>query len=184
MISQHAKDGFDFLLQRAIRSSLAPAADDQCDVQPADGSGAIKTRQAVMLTISSYLFRVMVFIHFSPDAATKAHFARIKGCEPAELDDQTLLDVIMECGNICCGALNRDLGNYYPHVGMSTPCVLHRHCIEYIAHLKSGHTRHFGITINDALTLHASLAVCADADMDFQVDMTQAEESTGELEMF
>lgn len=183
MISQRAKDGFDFLLKSAIKASLRASPDAPCDVQVLADIGQIKENRMVILTVSSYLFRVMTLLYFAPDKPTREHFAAINKVDAAEMDEQAFLDVIGECGNICCGTLNRELGRYFPHIGMSTPNVLERNCIEYLKVLDAGYTKHFKVDLG-GLTMHMSLCVCDYADIDFAVDMTQAEESTGELEMF
>jgi hypothetical protein len=87
-------------------------------------------------------------------------------------------------GNIFCGALNRDLVPHFRYLGMSTPNVLDRRCIDYIDQLGAGFVRHFEVVVNAQLTLHATVCVSAFADIDFRADTAVAEESHGELEMF
>ena len=89
-----------------------------------------------------------------------------------------------EVGYIFCGAINRDLSHHFPYLGMSTPNVLERQCIDYLDELDASFIRHFRVVINDGVTFHASLCVCDFADIDFQVDTTVVEESHGELELF
>lgn len=183
MISQQAKDGFEYLLGQALKGSLVSSG-DSCDVQPIEGTAEIKENKMVVLTISSYLFRLMVMIHFRMDPATRAHFAAMNRTPAEEMDQQTFLDVIGECGNICCGALNRELAKHFPHIGMSTPNVLDRHSVEYLQQLGANHIKHFRVALGSGVVMHASLAVCDYADLHFVVDKSQAEESTGELEFF
>jgi hypothetical protein len=137
-----------------------------------------------LLTVSSYLFRALILIFFSLNRETKEHFAAINKTDAQSMSESDFLDVIGECGNICCGTLNRELARHFPHLGMSTPNVLDRNCASHLQELSASYIRHFKIDINNGLTLHASLCVCDFADIDFTVDMTQAEESNGELEMF
>ncbi|MES2948060.1 MAG: hypothetical protein V4858_05895 [Pseudomonadota bacterium] len=82
-----------------------------------------------MLTVASFLFRLPVLIYFSSDEATQGHFARINNIDPSEMSAQAFLDVIGECGNICCGTLNRELVLVCPHVAMSTPNIIERECV-------------------------------------------------------
>ncbi|RZI85627.1 MAG: hypothetical protein EOP38_04455 [Rubrivivax sp.] len=184
MISANAKDSFDHLLTKAMKSTLVASPDDVCEVRVIDSHAEIKEKKVVILTVSSYLFRVMAFVHFTLDARMKAHLASINRAEVADMDDQAFYDVIGECGNICCGALNRELGVFYPHIGMSTPNILDRNCIDYLQQLDAGYIQHFEVRINDSITMHASLCVCDYADIDFSVDKTESTEDTGELEMF
>jgi CheY-specific phosphatase CheX len=184
MISHHAKEGFDHLLMQAMKSSLVSSPDDHCEVRIIEDTGEIQARKTVILTVSSYLFRAMGLIHFTLDKPLKAHLAAINRAEVGDMDEQAFLDVISECGNVCCGALNRELGRFYPHIGMSTPNVLDGNCLRYLQALDAGYVQHYEIRINDAITMHASLCVCDYADIDFVVDKTESTEDTGELEMF
>lgn len=183
MISQSAKDGFDLLLQQALKSSLVPA-DETCEITVLDDGGAIEARKMVVLTVSSYLFRLMVMFYFTPDAATRAHFARLNKVAPDDMDEQVFMDGIAEAGNLCCGILNRDLGNFFPHLGMSTPNVIDRQCADYLQKLNPAHLRHFAIDVPGAPRFFATMSVAAYAEIDFAVSAAEAEVSTGELELF
>lgn len=184
MISQRARDGFDHMLKRAIKGAFQTPSGGACEVDVLDDIKGVKESRVAVLTVSSYLFRVMTLIYFTLDQPTRQYFAGINRTEPDEMDENAFLDVIGECGNICCGALNRDLAQHFPHLGMSTPNMLDRHCVDYLQTLDAGYIKHFTITVDDALTMHASVCVCDYTDLDFEVDMSEAEESNGELEMF
>lgn len=184
MISKQAQDAFDFIVTGALKQALCASADDRCDIQAVSNVDEIQEKKVVMLTVSSYLFRVVTLIYFTLDKSTKQHFAAINRTEPDVMSESDYLDVIGECGNIFCGVLNRELARHFPHLGMSTPNVLDRACVNYLHELDADYIKHFKVTLNNALTLHSSLCVCDFADIDFTVDMTQTEESNGELEMF
>lgn len=184
MISQQAKDAFDYTVTGALKNALCSSPDDRCEVEVIDDVKDITEKKVVLLTVSSYLFRVMTLIYFTLNKDTKNHFAAINRVEADTMSESDYLDVISECGNIFCGALNRELAHHFPHLGMSTPNVLDRDCIDYLQELDANYIKHFKISINDTFTMHASLCVCDFADIDFTVDMTQTEESNGELEMF
>ncbi len=184
MISQPAKDAFDYIMSGALKGALCASPEEQCEVEVIHDTKAITEKKVVLLTVSSYLFRVMTLLYFTLDRNTKQHFANLNKVEPETMSESDHLDVIGECGNIFCGALNRELARHFPHLGMSTPNVLDRDCVDYLDQLDAGYIKHFKVRINDALTMHASLCVCDFADIDFTVDMTQTEESNGELEMF
>jgi hypothetical protein len=136
------------------------------------------------LTVSSYLFRLMVMFHFTPDAATFAHFAQLNHASVDEMSEQECMDAIAERGNLCCGILNRDLAAYFPHIGMSTPNVIDRHCAAYLKMLNCGHIQHFAIDIDQVTRLHVSLCVSDYADIDFTADTEAGGNNTGELELF
>lgn len=182
MIRPSAKDGFDTLLKQALKDSMAPQGAN-CDVTVLPDGGAIGESSMVVLTVSSYLFRLMVMFYFTPDDATKAHFARLNNVS-GDMDQQTFMDAIAECGNLCCGILNRDLGNFFPHIGMSTPNVIDRRCAEYLQMLNCGHVQHFAVDIAEAPRFHVTLCVSAYAEIDFAVSEEAMGTNTGELELF
>ncbi|EJM97758.1 hypothetical protein [Herbaspirillum sp. YR522] len=183
VLSQSAQDGFDLLLGQALRASLVPPG-QAAELTVLSDLAGIDERQMVVLTVSSYLFRVMLMFHFTPDVATRAHFARLNQVAPGELGDQAFMDAIAECGNLCCGVLNRDLGNFFPHLGMSTPNVIDSRCAAYLQALNATHVRHLAVDIPDTRRFHVSLCISAHADMDFAVSAQEIEVDTGELELF
>ena len=185
MVSNQAKASFDFLVEQAIKSSMLGEDKSACHIEKLLDTSQIKSRQMVILTVSSYAFRVMMFIHFTKDKPTKSHFAAIKGKDgQGEIEDEAFLDTVMECGNLACGALNRELGNFHPHLGMSTPSVLDHASMEYVDALHAGHTGHWRVTTGSGAVFHMSLAVCEDSPLDFAVDQSVTEDTSGELEFF
>ncbi|MFL9927213.1 hypothetical protein PQR62_23275 [Herbaspirillum lusitanum] len=183
MLSQSAKDGFDTLLTQALRQSLVPS-DAACEVSVLANIGDIPEKKMVVLTVSSYLFRLMVMFYFNPDRGTQEHFARLNRLESAEMDEQSFMDAIAEAGNLCCGILNRDLGSFFPHIGMSTPNVIDTQCAAYLQTLNCEHIQHFAVDIDQSRRFHVSLTVSAYADIDFEVSAEELGGSTGELELF
>jgi len=184
MISQQAKDAFEFFVTNALKTALVASPDDRCEVTRLEDDSEINEQKFVLLTVSSYLFRALALVHFTLDAPTRRHLAAINHADVASMSEDDHHDVIGEVGNIFCGAVNRELSHHFPYLGMSTPNVLDHHCIDYIDELKASYIRHFRIVVNDGLTLHATLCVCDFADIDFHVDTTAVEESNGELELF
>lgn len=183
MLSQSAKDGFDMLLTQSLKSSLVPAG-MSADVFTLSDTATIAEDKMVVLTVSSYLFRLMVMFYFSPNAATRDHFARLNNVSEGELSEQGFMDAIAESGNLCCGVLNRDLGNFFPHIGMSTPNVIDKNCAAYLQSLNCDHIQHFAVDIDGSPRFHATLCVSAYADIDFTVVADELGSDTGELELF
>jgi hypothetical protein len=183
MISSSAKEGFNLLLTQALKESLVPDG-SHCEITPLDDDSAICESKMAVLTVSSYLFRVIVMLHFTPDAATFEHFAKLNHSSLEEMSAQEIMDTIAERGNLCCGILNRELIAYFPHIGMSTPNVIDRHCAAYLSMLNCGHIQHFAIDIDQGPPLHASLCISDYADIDFSVSADAMGASTGELELF
>ena len=183
MISKQAQEGFEHVFRHGLKEGLSPLADDECVLTVLPDLTGAQEPQVVILTTSSFLFRLIVLIHFTLDAPTKEHFARMNNKPVAEMDAQTFYDVVSECGNLCCGIMNRDLLAAFPHMGLSTPNILDKQCAAYLDVLKYGHIKHIRVDINNSVRFHATLCVCEHTDLDFAVDV-DAEESTGELEMF
>jgi hypothetical protein len=184
MISKNAQDGFDHLLKQSLKAGLLKSAEDSCDISALDDLSKIKESKIVVLTISSYLFRLMVLIYFTPDAAARAHFAGLNGMQAHDVDEQSFYDAVGEFGNICCGILNRDLGQIFPHIGMSTPNIIDKNCSSYLSALGCGHIRHFMVDVNHRYSFPVSLCVCDHADLDFTVEVAEEAATTGELELF
>ena len=184
MISNSARQGFDQLLHQGLRSAFTGADDSVTDIVPVASMDDIPESLAVMLVVSSYRFRLMMWIHFEPDAATREHFARLHGVPLDQMSGQAFNDVINECGNMACGALNRGLGRTFPHVGMSTPYVLDCRSLEHLHLLQHGHCSHARLTLNGNTRFHGSLAVRAYDRLDFEPKAEEEVEVCGELEMF
>ena len=183
MLSQSAKDGFDLLLRQSLKNSIVPSG-TEAQISTLPESADFPEKQMVVLTVSSYLFRLMVMFYFSPDAATRGHFARLNNIDEEAMSEQTFMDAIAESGNLCCGILNRDLGNFFPHIGMSTPNVIDKNCAAYLQKLNSQHIQHFAIDMDGSPRFHVSLCVSAYADIDFSVSAEALGSDTGELELF
>lgn len=182
-ISTSAREGFDALLQQSLRASLVPA-DSSAEIVVIADVADIDARKMVVLTISSYLFRLMVMFHFTPDTPTREHFARLGRTTVAEMGEQGFIDAIAECGNLCCGIFNRELGRFFPHLGMSTPNLIDRQCAAYLQRLNCAHVRHLAIDMPEVPRLYVSLCVSAYDTLDFAVSAQEQVDTTGELELF
>jgi len=175
VISSNAQDSFDRIVRKAVRTRLALHAEDACDIavaQPGDGIGG---EQALILTISSITFRLV--LRFEDDAATRAYYT---GETPGRSFDEACLEI----GNLCCGAVNQALLQVFPDLGMSTPYAVSARCLSYLQALKPGYVVSYTVTINDAVRVSATVCVCAHAPLDFVADVLDEVESGGELELF
>jgi hypothetical protein len=184
MITERAKASFDRLLVSSLKSGM-PVGGASVYVESVKELDGIKEKKIVILTVSSYLFRAMAILYFKPDAATRAYFNRNAEEGAPALSDEEFYDRVSECGNVVVGALNRDLGASFPHVGMSTPNIIDRDCMRYVDLLGCNLTKHYKIVLAGELTLYASLCVADYGLVDFHVDpAVEVEVDTGELEMF
>ena len=179
MITENVKHGVDFIFTKAAKANLVATAGDSIEVTALPSGKLVETpeKNIVVLTVSSYLFRLLTIFHINRDKGTEAYFT--KG--DASVD---FFEAFSELGNMCCGAMNRDLGNYFPHLGMSTPYVLDSKCLPFLKELKPNYVSQHNIVINGSINLHGTFCMCSYAPIDFRVDMSIAEEATGALEMF
>lgn len=183
MISNQAREGFDRLLARSLQASISTSA-ESCDIEAINQLPEIEKHETVILTVSSYLFRLMVMIHFKSDASTMDHIARMNGMQAEDMNKQSFHDAIAEYGNLCCGILNRDLGAFFPHIGMSTPNFIGGQCMAYIQMLDCAHIQHFEVRVDGVSIFHVSLCVSAYEQLDFVVEENEESANTGELELF
>ncbi|ANJ75561.1 hypothetical protein K6V72_15170 [Ralstonia insidiosa] len=177
MISSNAQDSFDRIFRKAARSRLALHAEDTCDVATAAQGDAVGGEQAMILTISSIAFRLLLVLRFDDEDRTRAYYT---GEAPGRSFDEACLEI----GNLCCGAVNQELLQVFPDLGMSTPYVVSARCLPYLDALKPGYMAAYTVTINDAVRVAATVCVCTHAPQDFVADVRDEVESGGELELF
>jgi hypothetical protein len=179
VISQQAKDSIERIFFQSARTRLPVNADDSCDITPAptDPDGTALASHLVVLTISSIAFRLLLVLHFDSDERTRGYYAQ--GAAPG-----ALVEALMEVGNLCCGAINQQLVEYFPDLGMSTPYQLSGACLPYLKELKPDYLAAYTVTINGSVQLGATLCMCASAPVDFVAEVSEAVQSVGELELF
>ena len=180
MITPAAKDSFERIFFQAARTRLTTAPEHTCEIVPAAVRGGAPAGQAAeihVLTIASIGFRIVLLLQFADDAATRAYYA-------GQATDRSLREAAMEIGNLCCGAINQQLVEYFPDLGMSTPYALSSDCLGYLDELKPTHLASYDITIEGAAQLRATLCVCASAPIDFTAEVADVHDGAGELELF
>lgn len=178
MISERARHGIDRIFCGAVCSHLALQADDVVRVERLTGAPSNEQPvQIVVLTVTSYLFRLLTLFHVGGDPETVAYFTRNDAQKP-------FAEVFSEVGNLCCGAINRELGRHFPHTGMSTPYVLASRCLSFLDDLRPSYVAHHRLSINRDIVLHATQCLCAYAPLDFSHDEAAVSEASGVLEFF
>jgi hypothetical protein len=179
VISQQAKQGIDYIFAKSARNNLILDPGDVCNIEMLNESSGHKflEKDIVVLTISSFLFRVMTIFHIGEDAATRDYFLK-------KTPNKSLTEVFSEVGNLCSGAMNRELLQHFPHLGMSTPYTLSSRCLSFLSELNPGHLSRHAITINGSAHLQATVCMCGYAPIDFTVDTTATADTSGELELF
>lgn len=189
MISQSAKSGLEWLFEKAVRANSVCEGDNCTVVKIATEMPPLAkiNQQLVVLTISSYEFRIVALFQFNDDAATNEHMVRMTRSPTPDLDEQALTDAYAELVNMVCGAVNRGLGVPFPHIGMSTPYMLESSCANYATALQPQYLQRYEVAVNEAMRFNLTVCLCtgADTSLDFRIDTYEAEEeSAGELELF
>ena len=172
------------MFKKAIKSSLETSTGNVCDVILMQEAPEIQGSKTLMLTISSYLFRLVISMNYIQGERTNNYFASLNKMAAEEMCEQALCDAMAEYGNMCCGILNRELNSVFPHTGMSTPNFIDANSMGYMKELGCGHIQHFKVESDTGYQFYASLGVCDFGDLDFVVDMTESSADTGELELF
>ncbi|MDY7576450.1 hypothetical protein [Actimicrobium sp. CCI2.3] len=175
MISDRARESLHQIFLKAARSRLGGDASESFEITQLDShhAGNVPERDIVVLTISSLLFRLLVILHIEQSDTAPEDVAGPHGNEQ-----------FYELVNLCCGAINTELLNHFPDLGMSTPNTLHGHCAAYLDALGPASLTRYVITVNSSLRIGAVLCWCAYAPIDFVYEPGAAEEVTGELELF
>jgi len=182
-ISPNAQSALQQMVVRAIQVSPLVQRDQTRSIEIQEQQTGMETDSAVVLTVSSYQFRLIMLIQYRNDLATRTHFATFNRMNVDDMGEQEFVDAIREAGNICCGNLNRDLVSTFTHVGMSTPNIVDRRCVDYLGKVAADYVRHFEMRDAAGPPFVVTVGVNAFAPLDFSADFTEAEE-TGELEMF
>ncbi|MFC0399840.1 hypothetical protein [Paraburkholderia rhizosphaerae] len=181
MISAQAKQSFERILEKAAQTRLTVDPGDTCSIAPQARHAAeplVGDRSnVVVLTISGISFRLLLILHVNEDTATVEYFTKDSAERPFR-------EVFQEICNLCCGAINQELLRYFPDLGMSTPYMLSARCLPYLEGLKPELLETWAVTINGSVELAATLCVCAHAPIDFAAEVSVAEDTSGELELF
>lgn len=184
MIGPLARSSLDRMAEHGLRHALETASTQPVGIEACEQFDPGKKLPLVLLMIASHGFRVVMAISFPDAPQTRAFLSALGRMPDAEDPATAFLDAIAETGNMCCGTLNRELGRFYPHTGMSTPYVIDSGSAPHLAGLRHGYNRNFRIAIDETTWLHASLTVDAHEPMDFDWAAEASPETAGELEFF
>ncbi len=146
---------------------------------PAGEPGSVGQPGEILLvvTISSFVFRLLTLFQVGADPATRAYYVSAA--------QQSLDEAFREFANMCCGALNRELSEQIPHLAMSIPYTLSSQCLAFLGELRPSFLSSSAVTINDSVRLQVTLCMCCSAAVDFVASAAPVAETTaGELEMF
>lgn len=184
MISDHAKSGIQLILTNALNECFCvngstPAVTPATEMKPGPNT------RVTVLTVTSYIFKLVLVVCFEANDNTKQLFlndaAQFSSAEQAE---QALNDVISEKENLCCGILSRELAEFFPHIGMSTPNFIESGSLTFLHQLHYDYVQYFGLDLGNEVTMQVGLCMCAYDDVDFTVVAKEEVAETGELELF
>ncbi len=142
-----------------------------------DASYSDKEAILIVMTVSSFAFRLMVLFNVVENQLNREYFI-------GDTPNQTFVEAFYEVANLCCGALNRDISRDISHLGMSVPVMLTQSCMEYIDALNPQYLESYSITLNETASVHATLCLSCSAPVSFSTDLSQIEEDAGALELF
>jgi hypothetical protein len=163
---------------------------DSCSTQikEINSLDQFEENEVFLLTISALDFRVFVLIHFSNAEPCRRLIADSLNANDGKMDDARFYDYLGELGNTLCGALKRDINNFVPSLGMSTPNRLNHDCLNYINTQKPEQKFHALVNDqNDETLCAASIYICTDQELQFDYSQNKRLEEvddTGELELF
>lgn len=183
------------LMQVALEQTLKACASDVPWVtSKVEKFAELQHQSCIVLTISSFKFKIMCLLHFSMDAANRQFVASALGSSVDELQDSEYSDYLLEMSNSFCGNLKRHLQSSCPPLGMSTPNFLDRHCFDgnesaqfdHGVHVKA----HMAAGGPSLFAASATVLLKNEGDLTLQHyhehvnDINNDADSSGELELF
>lgn len=175
---------------RLLNSSFGSVLNGDQDPKPWQLTTVTRLEHVVgeecfLLSLVSYGFRMGVGVHFTYSDELEKYFVGALKSSLNNLEKQSVYDQLGEIGNEFCGKLKRDLVQALPHLGMSTPNLVSRECVEGLSDLGFHQSAHLTATFGSNLELGCSLFV--DTYQDLNIRLANAEvsdEGMGTLELF
>ena len=176
MLSAQSRQNLANVFERAARSTILRSQEDALQIT-AEPSMAAASDPLLVITTSSFAFRLLTIFHVADNDANRAYFL------PAGAGG-TLQEGLAEVVNLCCGAFNREISTVFPHLAMSVPSRLSAQCLDYLPQLKPEYTSRFTVSINGTVKMDVTLCMCCSAPVDIPVTLAAPGQTSGELEMF
>ena len=179
LVSDQTKQSIAAAFRRAAGAGLVRDSGDSCSIVVADDRSCAAPLESdlLLITISSWVFRLLTIFQVSQSEATRDYY--IGGAAGRTLDD-----AFVEFANLCCGAMNRELSSQFRQLAMSIPYKLSRPCIEFLDQLQPQYLSRFDITINESIQLQATVCLCCLTPVEFVSTGGEINHDGGELEMF
>lgn len=179
MVTEQSLRNLEMAFHKAVQTNLVRDPGDACEIAKVElrTMGEISGGTVHLITLSSFVFRLLMIYRIDDSAANRAYYV-------SEAGSQSLEGVFAENANMCGGALNRDLAEDFPHLAMSTPEVVSSQCIAFLGDLQPQYLSSYLITINSSVQLQATLCLCCSAPIEIAAGLHRSEEPVGELELF
>ncbi|MGS1004836.1 hypothetical protein [Burkholderia glumae] len=178
MIGANARESFERIFFGAAQARLA--TDGVCEITPREAPDVSRGIEAIVLTISSLRFRLLLLLHYRDDPATRAYYIGTGGTA----GQRPLREAFLEVANLCCGAINQALVEHFPDLGMSTPYGLNGASAAHLVELRPDHVSAYDLMVGGTVRLGATLCVCANAPVEFVAQTLDVDAGAGELELF
>ncbi|TIH07666.1 hypothetical protein [Pseudomonas leptonychotis] len=159
-----------------------------------EGFAELQHASCIVLTVSSFKFKIMCLLHLSMDAANRQFVADALGSPVEELQESEYSDYLLEMSNSFCGNLKRHLQSSCPPLGMSTPNFLDRHCFDGSISVQFAHSVHvraqMAVGAPSLFAASAMVILKNDGDLTLQhyhehvSEIDSEADSSGELELF
>lgn len=181
-VSERSQQSMDHAIEAALQQTMLTWGEAGGVLTRLDGPRALTLSRVVMVSITSYTLRALSFMHFADGPGMRQHVAGLLNRPVAEVTESDVLDQICERANLLSGALNRNLVHHFPHLGMSTPSLLDRPCVDRVSVLRPGYDVHFALEYPGDWRLGFSLFLCTSAPIDFVIE-AENDAVAGELEL-
>jgi len=178
MLKDSFISGFDSCLKDCL-------PDGQWDIKELRENRGLEKKEAVVLTISSHLFRIIYFFYFTNDERCQAFISNGLNIKNENLPKTKVYDYLCEVGNSFFGSVKRVIGSSVTSLGMSTPNTLDGSSFKYIDELKIDANGFAVAELDGDPLFYASFHISASGELNFTVEQTVEEEvDSGELEFF
>ena len=184
MISEAAQISLDRLFRNAITRHIQERIGENCHIQTLNDTAEINVREFAIITLSASVLKCHGVFYLNEHEQAFQVFKRMSATTLDVFGQHEFRDAFLEFCNLCLGSLNRDLHQYFPHLGMSTPYFLQIESAHFFHELNPGFSKDYRMLLDSGLVLYISLHVCDFGTVDFTASYTDTNEDTGELELF
>ena len=182
MISASACASLDRMFVHSLQNTFFTPEGERAAVTQVAQSLPDAGAQMVVLMIASHTFRLVMALHF-PQAGEALRLL-VPDSDGGDAGPHAFRDQMSERGNMCCGMVNREMGRFFAHTGMSTPQIIDSRSGPFMTALPHAYATHWRVAVDARLHIDASLCMHNRAPMDFEWHAHAQQEVTGELEFF